>query len=128
RERIQQLLRSHLAMAQRLAALVDAHAKFERVAPVPFSVVCFRYRGSDDDNRAILDAVNSSGKVYLSHTALAGRYVLRLAIGNMGTTWDDVQLAWELIEQAIPRMSASGQVHPMHGRPRLRPATCLPTF
>ncbi len=103
RERIAQMLRSHIAMAQRFAALVDAHSQFERVAPAPFSVVCFRYRGSDDENRAILDAVNASGKVYLSHTALKGRYyVLRLAVGNMGTTWDDIDLAWELIQKAVP--------------------------
>ncbi len=102
RERIQQMLRDHIAMAQRFAALVDASPKFERVAPVPFSVVCFRYQGSDEDNRKILDAVNDSGKVFLSHTALNGRYVLRLAIGNMGTEWQDVQLAWELVQRAAP--------------------------
>ncbi len=99
RERIQQVLRAHIAWAQRFAALVDAHPDFERVAPAPFSVVCFRYRGSDEENRAILEAVNATGKVFLSHTALNGRYVLRLAIGNLGTAWADVEQAWQLVQQ-----------------------------
>ncbi|HYL92057.1 MAG TPA: aminotransferase class I/II-fold pyridoxal phosphate-dependent enzyme, partial [Alphaproteobacteria bacterium] len=99
-ERIQAMLRSHIAMAQKLAALVDAHPQFERVAPVPFSVVCFRFKGSDEQNKAIMDRVNASGRVFLSNTVLNGRFVLRLAIGNLATTWDDVQETWELILQA----------------------------
>ncbi len=100
RERIQRMLRAHIAWAQRFAALVDGDARFERVAPAPFSVVCFRYKGSDEANRAILERVNASGKVFLSRTELGGRFILRLAIGNLGTTWQDVQTAWELIGEA----------------------------
>jgi len=79
---------------------VDASREFERVAPAPFSVVCFRYRGSDDENRAILEKVNASGRVFLSHTELRGRFVLRLAIGNLATEWQDVEWAWELLQAA----------------------------
>ena len=96
-EGVRQIVRSHIAMAQRFATWVDADARFERVAPVPFSVVCFRKKGSDEENAALLKAVNASGKVYLSHTELSGKYVLRVAIGNLGTTENDVRLAWELI-------------------------------
>ncbi len=102
RERIQQFLRTHIEWAKQFAALVEADPRFDVVAPVPFSVVCFRYKGTDEQNRAILDAVNDSGRVFLSHTALTGRYVLRLAIGNLGTRWSDIQQAWELIKQATP--------------------------
>ena len=98
REGLQRILRAHIAWAQRFAALVDASAQFERVAPSPFSVVCFRFKGSDDQNRAIMEKVNASGKVFLSHTSLKGRYVLRLAIGTLATEWRDVELAWELIQ------------------------------
>ncbi len=101
RERLQEFLRTHMRWASEFAAQVKGDARFEVVAPVPFSVVCFRYRGSDDENRAILDRVNTSGKVFLSHTVLNGKYVLRLAIGNLGTTWEDVAQAWELIKNAI---------------------------
>jgi aromatic-L-amino-acid decarboxylase len=120
RERIQQVLRNHIAWAQRLASLIDAHPDFERVAPVPFSVVNFRFKGtrgpqradslrdgveSDDENRAIQQRVNSTGKTFISSTVLNGQFVLHLAIGNLGTTWNDVEQAWELIEQAAPHES-----------------------
>jgi len=101
RERIEAMLRAHMEWAQKFAALVDAHPKLERVAPVPFSVVCFRYRGSDAENQAIQEKVNASGRVFISGTVLNGRFVLRLAIGNLATTWQDIQEAWELISKAI---------------------------
>jgi aromatic-L-amino-acid/L-tryptophan decarboxylase len=100
RERIQAMLRAHIAWAQKLAALVDGHPKLERMAPVPFSVVCFRYRGTDQQNQAIQEKVNASGRVFISGTVLNGKFVLRLAIGNLATTWNDVREAWELICRA----------------------------
>src|SRR5215469_11915057 len=96
-ERLQTMLRSHMQWARDLAALIDAHSDFERVAPVPFSVVCFRYKGSDDENKKILEEINSTGRMFLSHTVLNGRVVIRLAIGNLGTQWEDVKEAWEAI-------------------------------
>jgi aromatic-L-amino-acid decarboxylase len=91
------VIRAHVELARELASWIDADEQFERLAPVPFSVVCFRYRGSDEDNRAIEERVNGSGEVFLSHTVLNGRYVLRVAIGNAGTTRAEVQRAWELV-------------------------------
>jgi aromatic-L-amino-acid/L-tryptophan decarboxylase len=100
RERVEAMLRSHMQWARDFAALVDSHPRFERVAPVPFSVVCFRYQGSDDENRAIMEKVNASGRVFIASTVLNGRLTLRLAIGNMETTWKDVREAWELLQDA----------------------------
>ena len=100
RERIEAMLRSHIQWAKDFAALVDAHPKFERVAPVPLSVVCFRYKGSDDENRAIMERVNASGRVFIASTVLNGKLTLRLAIGNLETNWRDVREAWELLQQA----------------------------
>lgn len=97
RERIQAVLRSHIQWARQLAALVDAHPDFERVAPVPFSVVCFRYKGSDEENKRILEQINATGRMFLSHTVLNGRVVIRLAIGNLATQWEDVLEAWEAL-------------------------------
>jgi aromatic-L-amino-acid decarboxylase len=102
REGVRQALRAHIEWAQELAAWVDADARFERVAPAPLSVVCFRYRGTDEENRRLLETINASGRFFLSHTALNGRFVLRLAIGNLGTTREDVHAAWEMIRQAVP--------------------------
>jgi aromatic-L-amino-acid decarboxylase len=101
RERLQHILRLHMQWARRIAQQIQADERFELVAPVPFSVVCFRYRGSDEDNRRILEQVNASGKYFISHTELHGRYVLRVAIGNLGTTWEDVRGAWEMIKQVV---------------------------
>jgi aromatic-L-amino-acid decarboxylase len=100
RERIQQALRNHIAWAARLARLVEADSRFEISAPYPFSVVCFRYKGTDADNKRILEAANATGEVFLSSTVLNGKVVLRVAIGNLGTSWEDVERAWDLLRQA----------------------------
>jgi aromatic-L-amino-acid decarboxylase len=89
-----------MAYAQRLAGLIREHPDFEIAAPTPFSLICFRYRGSDDENRALLEAVNASGKAFLSHTVLNGRFVLRLAIGNIATQWEDLEETWNLVRQS----------------------------
>ena len=99
REGISRMLRNHIRWAQEFAAWVDSDSRFQRVAPAPFSVVCFRLRGTDAQNHALLEKVNASGRLYLSHTALHGQYVLRLAIGNLGTTREDVVAAWELLRE-----------------------------
>ena len=97
REGIAQVIRNHIAWAQELAQQVDADPRFERTAPAPFSTVCFRLKKSDQENQALLDRVNATGEVFLSHTVLNGRYTLRLAIGNIATTRVHVQRAWELV-------------------------------
>jgi aromatic-L-amino-acid decarboxylase len=100
-------LRQQMSMAREFAAWVDAAPEWERVAPVPFSLVCFRYAPAGTSeaerealNAAILERVNASGRAYLSHTKLNGRYVLRLAIGNMRTEPRHVSEAWRLLREA----------------------------
>jgi aromatic-L-amino-acid decarboxylase len=91
-------IRDHVAWAGELAGQITADPRFELPAPVPLSLVCFRLKGSDDINRELLEKVNASGEVFLSHTALHGRFVLRLAIGNYSTTRRHVQRAWEIVQ------------------------------
>jgi glutamate/tyrosine decarboxylase-like PLP-dependent enzyme len=69
--------------------------------PRHFSTVCFRLCGDDADerNRALLERVNASGEAYLSHAVLHDRYVLRLAVGQMNTRLEDVQLTWDLLQR-----------------------------
>ena len=64
---------------------------------VSLSLVCFRRNGSDEQNLAIVERVNKSGAIFMSHTRLAGRIVLRLAVGYLHTTEDDVAFAWSVI-------------------------------
>ena len=81
--------------------MIEQHDDFEIAAPHPLSVVCFRYRGSDDDNRWLMDAVNATGRTFLSHTVLNGRFVIRLAIGNIAVTREDVMLVWQMIKEQV---------------------------
>ena len=96
-------LRARIAEHIRLAALfarwVEEHPDFSLAAPAPFSVVCFRANAPDDVNERLLERINASGEVFLSHTRLDGRFVLRLAIGNLRTTEAHVSRAWTLIQQ-----------------------------
>jgi aromatic-L-amino-acid decarboxylase len=96
-------LREHVRLAKVFASWVDADPDWERLAPVPFSTVCFRHhRGDDLDavNAAILERVNASGKVFLSHTKLDGRYTLRVAIGNPRQAEEHIAKCWAVLREA----------------------------
>jgi aromatic-L-amino-acid decarboxylase len=96
---LQERLREHLRLAELFEGWVRDEPGWEVSAPRHFSLVCFRREGSDEDNERILERVNDSGEIFLSHTRLDGRYVLRLAIGNFRTTEDDVRLAWDVLRR-----------------------------
>ena len=93
------ILRSHIGWAREFASWVEADPSFELAAPVPLALVCFRYRGSNEQNQMLLDRVNASGHALLSHTVLNGRFVLRMAIGNIATTHVDIESLWSLIRE-----------------------------
>jgi aromatic-L-amino-acid/L-tryptophan decarboxylase len=98
-EGLRAIQREHIRLAQLFAELVEADPEWELVAPQRFSLVVFRRNGSDEENEAILERANRSGEIFLSHTKLDGRYVLRLAIGNARTTEADVRAAWEVLNR-----------------------------
>jgi aromatic-L-amino-acid decarboxylase len=107
REGIVANLREHVRLARSFAGWVEATEGWALAAPVPFSLVCFRYapagatpEEADALNQRILDRVNASGAAFLTHTRLRGRMVLRLAIGNVKTTEVHVARAWELLREA----------------------------
>jgi aromatic-L-amino-acid decarboxylase len=103
REGLQDRIRDAIALAARFEEWVRGEPGWEVVAPRPFSLVCFRREGSDEENEALLERVNASGEVFLSHTRLRGRYVLRLAVGNARTTEADVRLAWDVLRREAAR-------------------------
>jgi len=101
------MLREALRLAQLLKNLIDADGDFEVSAPVAFSLVCFRHRSDNPFNQRLLAELNSTGKAFLSHTVLNGRFVLRFAIGNFQTTEDDVREVWQLIRQTAQQLVAA---------------------
>ncbi len=113
REGITRILRRHMELARDLAQQISDDSRFELAAPVLFSLVCFRYRGSDQDNRELLERINASGRAFLSGTTLHGKFVLRLAIGNVATTDDDVRETWEWIRaSALPATGSHAAERP----------------
>ena len=100
-EGLRAVYREHLRLARLFASWVDDDSRFERVAPVPFSVVSFRLRGADDQSERLMERVNASGEIYLSHTRLDGRFVIRLAIGHYRTSETHIMRAWELLTRAV---------------------------
>ncbi|GJP36996.1 hypothetical protein CLOM_g8768 [Closterium sp. NIES-68] len=119
-EGIRAYIRRHVALAQWFEEAVRQDGKFELMAPRPFALVCFRLKplsagarggmggGGEDGGRelnaALLEAINSSGKAYLTHTVLSGHYVLRMAIGAVKTEMRHVQAAWELIQMEASKL------------------------
>jgi aromatic-L-amino-acid decarboxylase len=104
RRGLQAHIRSGVALAEMFERWVADEPGWELCAPRHFSLVCFRAQGSDDRNRALLERVNASGEIFISHAVLNGRYVLRLAIGQLATSQDDVRRAWEVLRREAARL------------------------
>jgi aromatic-L-amino-acid decarboxylase len=102
-EGLRAILREHIRLADLFAGWVEETSGWELVAPRRFSLVVFRRDGSDEANARIEERVNASGEIFITHTKLAGRYVLRLAIGNARTTEDDVRRAWDVLNREATR-------------------------
>jgi aromatic-L-amino-acid decarboxylase len=116
---LRERIREHIRIGQRFAGWVDADPEFERLAPAPFSTVCFRFcpeavRGQrdrsterylDELNQALLDAVNDTGEVFLSHTKLRDIYALRLQVSQLRTEERHVRRAWALIRENASRIA-----------------------
>jgi aromatic-L-amino-acid decarboxylase len=100
RDGLQSRIREAVRLAELFEGWVRAEPGWEICAARHFSLVCFRREASDEENEAIVDRVNRSGELFLSHTRLNGRYVLRLAVGNERTTEADVRRAWQALRAA----------------------------
>ncbi|MDM8527121.1 pyridoxal-dependent decarboxylase [Anaerolineales bacterium HSG24] len=110
-------VREHIRLAQQFATWVDESPDFERLAPTLMSNVCFRacpasYQAQgeaalDQLNAQLLDAVNATGQIFISHTKLRV-YSLRLAVGNIRTTNTHVEAAWQLLNETLRRFVDSG--------------------
>jgi aromatic-L-amino-acid/L-tryptophan decarboxylase len=100
REGLQARIREAIRLAKLFEGWVSDAPGWEICAPRHFSLVCFRRDASDEENEAIVERVNRSGELFISHTRLNDRYVIRLAIGNERTSENDVRRAWDALRAA----------------------------
>ena len=101
-------VRRHIELAQRFRGWVEADDRFELAAPAPLNLVCFRLReGGDPANRSLLDRLNETGRLYLTHTVLDDRFTLRFCVGQSRTEASHVEAAWREIQAAAPADSSA---------------------
>ena len=96
-EGLRHCVRRHVELAQQFAQWVRADERFELAARAPLNLICFRHRAGDDANQRIMDQLNTSGDLYLTHTRLNGRLTLRMSIGQSQTELHHVERAWQRI-------------------------------
>jgi aromatic-L-amino-acid decarboxylase len=98
-------IKNHINLANEFKSWIEAEKDFELMAPVPFSTVCFRYHPESKEenelnkiNENLLEKINASGKIFLSHTKLNGKFVIRLTIGSIRHERRHIEEAWELLK------------------------------
>ncbi len=105
-EGLQARIRLHVQLAQEFADWVRQDPRFELAAPVPLCLVCFRHRGGDAANQQLLEQLNASGRMFLSHTRLDDQLTLRMSIAQSQTQRPHVQQAWQQIQQLADRLAS----------------------
>jgi aromatic-L-amino-acid/L-tryptophan decarboxylase len=105
-EGLQFHIREHVRLAQEFAGWVRGDSRFELVVPPPLNLVCFRLRAGDEANQRLMDALNRSGDLYLTHTRLNDRLTLRLSVGQTNTTQRHIEKAWRRIQEEASRLKA----------------------
>lgn len=110
-EGLRELIRGHVRLARELARRVDEHAGFDRMTPVPFATVCLRARldgaspeAEDRFNERLLAEVNAAGPVFLSHTRLGERYVIRVVFGHYRASEEQLDGVWKLLTETAERL------------------------
>jgi aromatic-L-amino-acid decarboxylase len=109
RSGLQAYIRRCVALAAEFERWVEREPGWQVCAPRYFSLVCFRHEGGDELNRAVLERVNASGEMFMSHAVLDGQYSLRLVVGGLHTTEDDVRHAWEQLRRAVRPAGRGGE-------------------
>ena len=103
-EGLQYHIRRHVDLAQQFAKWVEGDDRFELAAPTPLNLVCFRYRGGDESNQRLMESLNRSGDLYLTHTRLNDRFTLRFCVGQTNTTMRHVEQAWKRIQEEANKL------------------------
>jgi aromatic-L-amino-acid decarboxylase len=102
---LQHHIREHVHLAQQFAEWVRNDDGFEIAAPAPLNLVCFRHKGGDAANQIIMDRLNRSGDLYLTHTKLNGKMTLRMCVGQTNTQTRHVKRAWERIQEEAQKLA-----------------------
>jgi aromatic-L-amino-acid decarboxylase len=97
-------IRQHVEIAQKFVNWVKADGRFELAAPVPLNLICFRHKSGDAANQRIMDALNHSGDLYLTHTKLNGKFTLRFCVGQTNTQLRHVENAWKRIQEEAGKL------------------------
>ena len=108
-EGIRNRIREHIRIANDIAAKIDEHLLFERMAPVPFSTICFRAHPPniqdemeiEELNINLMNKINETGKIFLSHTKLNNKFVIRITVGSIRTSEIHLKKGWELIQETL---------------------------
>ncbi len=111
-------VREHLRIGKKFAGWVDEHPQFERLAPVPLSTTCFRAHPSNINNdeelnklnEKLMNLVNSSGKIFITHTKLNDKFAIRLVVSGLRTEEKHVKLAWDIIQNSLNELTKEAQV------------------
>ena len=106
-EGLQHHIREHLALARQFVEWVRKDDRFELAAPVPLNLVCFRLKSGDAANQILMERLNCSGDLYLTHTKLNDRFTLRLSIGQTNTDRRHVERAWKRIQEEAGRLATA---------------------
>jgi aromatic-L-amino-acid decarboxylase len=108
-EGLQYHVRQHVELAQAFAGWVQQDGRFEVAAPAPLNLVCFRYRGSEAQNQMLMERLNQSGDLYLTHTRLRNQFVLRFCVGQTNTTRKHVEQAWLRIQEEAAKLQSEAK-------------------
>jgi aromatic-L-amino-acid/L-tryptophan decarboxylase len=106
-EGLQHHIRRHVQLAQELAGRISDDSRFELAAPVPLNLVCFRHKSGDAANQTIMERLNRSGDLFLTHTKLNGRFTLRLCVGQTHTEARHVERAWKRICEEAEKVTVA---------------------
>jgi len=106
-EGLQHHIRRHVELAQQFASWVRSDQDFELAAPVPLNLVCFRHKAGDAANQSIMDRLNRSGDLFLTHTKLNGQLTLRLCVGQTNTQARHVERAWKRIREEAEKLTTN---------------------
>ena len=107
-EGLRSLVRRHVELAQRFAEWIRSDDRFEIAAPAPLNLICFRHRRGESANQRLLDRLNRSGRLYLTHTKLNGEFTLRFCVGQARTELGHLEQAWKQIQLAADELDLSG--------------------